>query len=121
MNQWYAYKNMGGRVYTETEKQEHEGERKAHWSPRWPNNDIRKKNYRKVTMKLEKIAGMKSCMRNEKSLTSMSRGRGMEGNTNAQSSNTVPAIITLAGSLRGGGAKPYVDGLQTLRHQHPFG
>ena len=47
------------KVDTETEKQEHEGERKAHWSPRWPNNDIRKKNYRKVNMKLEKIAGMR--------------------------------------------------------------
>ena len=47
------------RVDAETEKQEHEGERKAHWSPRWPNNDIRKKNYRKVNMKLEKIAGMR--------------------------------------------------------------
>ena len=55
-------------------------------------------------------------MRNEESLKSMSRGRGgMEGSTVVQHG------FCDHHALRGGGAKPYVDGLQTLRHQHPFG
>jgi hypothetical protein len=44
----------GGKVGTETQKNKN-NEAKAHWSPRWPNNDIRKR-HRKSTIKCEGIA-----------------------------------------------------------------
>ena len=58
-------------------------------------------------------------MRNEESLKSMSRGRGgMEGKHKCA---VVQHGFCDHHCSEGRGAKPYVDGLQTLRHQHPFG
>jgi hypothetical protein len=43
----------GGEDNTQTHRNKN-NEAKAHWSPRWPNNNIRKK-YGKSTMKCERL------------------------------------------------------------------
>ena len=46
---WYTYRIVigeGGEASTETQRNNN-NEAKAHWSPRWPNNDIRKEAQKK--------------------------------------------------------------------------
>ena len=63
MNQWYAYKSMGGRggwIQRQRQRNKNTRAKEKHTGPLDGQITIsEKKNYRKVTMKLEKIAGMK--------------------------------------------------------------